>query len=90
MNRIIYKKIANKLNLPINEVQEVYTYYWKVYKDTLKEMPLRTDITKEEFKQFKTSFNIHLLGKLYVPYERCKNLLKVREYKNEHKRIKED
>ena len=53
-------------------------------------MPLRTDITKEEFKQFKTSFNIHLLGKLYVPYERCKNLLKVREYKNEHKRIKED
>ena len=49
MNRIIYKKIANKLNLPINKVQEVYTYYWKFYKDTLKEMPLRTDITKEEF-----------------------------------------
>lgn len=90
MNRAIYKKVAKKLNLNVSEVEEVYKYYWKFYRDTLKKMPLRTDITQEELKQFKTSFNIHLLGKLYVPYERCKNLLKVREYKNEHKRIKED
>lgn len=71
MNRVIYKKIANKLNLPINKVIEAYNYYWKFYVETLGNIPLNPFISKEDFSKLKTSFNIHQLGKLYVPYERC-------------------
>lgn len=90
MNRAIYKKIANKLNLPINKVIEAYNYYWKFYVETLGNIPLNPFISKEEFSKLKTSFNIHQLGKLYVPYERCYNLAKSDLRKDEYKRFKEN
>jgi len=66
----IAKKTAKRLNLDEDFVVKVYKNYWKSIKLYLESLPLKKDLTKEEFDALKTSINLPYIGKIYVDWDR--------------------
>lgn len=64
--------VANKLELPTEVVKEAYESYWKYIRYTISELPLKDDLSEEEFNKLKVNFNIPSLGKLAVTWDRYK------------------
>lgn len=75
----IIKEVASELNLPAQVVKEAYESYWKFIRESIKGLPLKEDLSKEEFKSLRTNFNIPSLGKLSCTYDRYINLRKRRK-----------
>lgn len=75
-------QVANKLNIPVEVVKEAYESYWKYIRCTISELPLKEDLSEEEFSRLRTNFNIPSIGKLACPYERYKAI------KDRYKHIK--
>lgn len=46
--------------------------YWKFIRQTIQELPLKEDLTKDEFNKYRTNFNIPSIGKLSCTYDRYK------------------
>lgn len=69
MKNNIIEKAAKQLNLPYNYVWEVYSAYWKFVKDYLSSLPIKEDLSREEFDKLKTSVNVPSLGKFFVEWE---------------------
>lgn len=69
MRNKIVEKAALQLNLPHQTVWEVYSSYWKFVRQHLMSLPLKEDITKEEFDKLSTSINVPSLGKIYTDWE---------------------
>lgn len=65
-------KVASNLDLPPEVVTKVYKAYWKFIRDKIQELPLKEDISREEFSKLRTNFNIPSLGKLSCTYERMR------------------
>jgi hypothetical protein len=63
-------KVAKELNLPSRVVDKTYKSYWRFIRDTIQELPLKDNITEEDFKKLRTNFNIPSLGKLSCTYDR--------------------
>ena len=84
--QFLYKEGALKLGLNERDVKEAYQLYWNFFRKSIEALPLKEDLTKEEFSKLKTSFNIPYLGKFsctYDRYLRMKNKLKLsRDAKN--------
>lgn len=76
----IIKIVANEVNLPYEVVNYAYKSYWEFIKNTIQELPLKSDITEEEFNKLRTNFNIPSLGKLNCTFSRYNNLKKRLEY----------
>lgn len=75
----VYKKVSLELGLDENDVKEAYNLYWKFFRDSIESLPLKEELSKEEFSKLKTSFNVPSLGKFYCTYDRylrMKNKLK--------------
>ena len=64
--------VANKLELPREVVKEAYESYWKYIRFTISELPLKNDLSEEEFNKLRTNFNVPSLGKLAVTWDRYK------------------
>lgn len=64
--------VANKLELPREVVKEAYESYWKYIRFTISELPLKDDLSEEEFNKLRTNFNVPSLGKLAVTWDRYK------------------
>ena len=64
--------VANKLRLPREVVKEAYESYWKYIRCTISELPLKDDLSEEEFNKLRVNFNIPSLGKLAVTWDRYK------------------
>lgn len=89
MNKEIYRKAAESLNIPIDTIKEVYTLYWGTIRNKLEDLNLKTTLSEEEFNKLKTSINIPSLGKLYASYQRYTNLQTKRKI-IQHVKIKKD
>lgn len=79
----LYKEVAEELNIPVEVVELAYKTYWKFIRKTIQELPLKEDLSEEEFTKLKTNFNIVSLGKLACTYDRFlkkKEQLKYIEY----------
>ena len=76
----IIESVANELQLPVDLVRKTYKAYWQFVRDTIQQLPLKDDINEEDFKNFKTNFNIPSLGKLYCTRERYLRVKKRYEY----------
>lgn len=68
-NEIIHK-VAKDNNLPIELVDKTYKAFWLFIKETIKKLPLKEDLTEEEFNALKTNINIPSLGKFNCTYNR--------------------
>lgn len=70
----LYKQIAQELNLPEEVVGAAYRSYWEFIKSTIRDIPLKQDMTEEEFSKYQTNFNLPSLGKFYCNYKRYKTI----------------
>lgn len=66
----IINTVSEELGLPVSIVKNTYKAYWQFIRDTIQELPLKEDITEEEFSKLKTNFNIPSLGKLSCTRDR--------------------
>ena len=83
----ILVKVATELDLPVDLVNKTYKGYWKAIKEKIQALPLKEDITVEEFNKLKCNFNIPSLGKLSCTQDRFTNMKKRFEY---IKKIRQD
>lgn len=84
----LYKQVAEEMNIPVEVVEFAYKSYWKFIRKTIQELPLKNDLSEEEFAKLKTNFNIVSLGKLSCNYERYKRMKLKEKYRND--KYKED
>lgn len=77
--------VANKLELPREVVKEAYESYWKYIRCTISELPLKNDLSEEEFNKLRTNFNVPSLGKLSCTYPRYKAIKDRYKYINKIK-----
>lgn len=82
----IEKEVSEKLNIPEDVVDAAYKSFYEFVKEKITELPLKDDLSEEEFSKLKTNFNIPSLGKLHCTYERY---LKVKERLKYFNKLKE-
>lgn len=66
----ILKKVSEELGLPLEVVKGAYESYWSFIRQTIIALPLKEDLSEEDFNRLKTNFNIPSLGKMSVTWER--------------------
>lgn len=66
----IISKVAKELNLSERIVDKTYKSYWLSIRNAIQNLPLKEDLSEEEFAKLKTNFNIPSLGKLNCTYDR--------------------
>ena len=66
----IIQTVSKKLNIPYEVVNKAYSSYWEFVKTTIEKLPLKDDLSEEQFSQLRTNFNVPSLGKLNCTYER--------------------
>lgn len=76
INNDIYLQLSKELDIPVDVIKRAYIHYWKFIKESIKALPLKEDLTEEEFLKLRTNFNIPSLGKLYCTYENVLNTKK--------------
>ena len=64
------KQVSIELGLPPQVVKEAYESYWAFIRNNIKALPLKEDLSKEEFGKLRTNFNIPSIGKLSCTYDR--------------------
>jgi hypothetical protein len=98
MRNFVYEeavaRIAEELSLPKKFVDRVYRAYWKAVREHIAALPLKDDLTDEEFSKLQPNVNIPSIGKLYVTSERyrwCKDKFEyIRQLRENQKDNAED
>lgn len=72
----VFNKVSEELGLPKEVVKEAYYSFWKFIRGTIQSLPLKEDLTEDEFNKLRTNFNIPSLGKLSCTYDRYINVKK--------------
>lgn len=78
----VIKQVSTELGLPPKVVKEAYESYWTFIRNNIKALPLKEDLSKEEFDKLRTNFNIPSLGKLSCTYDRFIGIKKRLNYLN--------
>jgi len=77
-------QVSDSVGLPTGLVDKIYKAYWKAVREHIKSLPLKEDLTDEEFSQLRPNVNIPSIGKLYVTLDKYKRLKE--HYKNKTKK----
>lgn len=72
--------VSRELNIPEEVVKRAYKSYWEFIKEKIQLLPLKGDLTEEEFSKLRTNFNIPSLGKLVCTYDRMVGVKKKFDY----------
>lgn len=64
------KQVSTELGLPPKVVKEAYESLWTFIRNNIKALPLKEDLSKEEFDKLRINFNIPSIGKMSVTWER--------------------
>ena len=79
------KQVSIELGLPSQVVKEAYESFWTFIRNNIKALPLKEDLSKEEFDKLRTNFNVPSLGKLSCTYDRFIGIKKRLKYLNKLK-----
>lgn len=82
----IVGKVAKDTNLSSDIVDKAYKAFWLYIKNSIQELPLKEDLTEEEFNKLRPNFNIPSLGKITCTLHRYKG---VKEKFNHIKKLRE-
>ena len=85
----IIAQVAQSTGLPKKFVDRVYKGYWKAVRQYISSLPLKEDLTDEEFMRLKPNVNIPSLGKLNVTLDRYKRVKKQYQIIQEKKNAKD-
>ena len=83
----IIGKVSQEMDIPPEVVDSAYKSYWKFIKQTIQSLPLKDDISEEDFTKLRTNFNIPSLGKLTCTFDRMMGVKKRFKY---IKRVREN
>ena len=70
----IFKQVSEDLNIPVDTVRLAYKSYWKFIRKTIQELPLKENLSNDEFLKLKRNFNLPSLGKLVCTEDKYKKL----------------
>lgn len=70
----IVAQVAESTGLTPRFVDRVYKGYWKAIRSHITSLPLKEELTDEEFLALKPNVNIPSIGKLYVTLDRYKKV----------------
>lgn len=76
----IYDQVAKELGLESEVVKAAYQAQWQFIRNTIEELPLKEELSEEEFSRLRTSFNLPSLGKIYTTNEKVKRAKRRVEY----------
>lgn len=76
----IIDKVSQELNLPKDVVSKTYKAFWLFINQSIQTLPLKSNLSNEEFLKLRTNFNIPSLGKLTCTYDRMLNIKNRLEY----------
>lgn len=76
----IVEQVSKELKIPIEVVDTAYKSYWEFIKQTIQSLPLKNNISEEEFANLRTNFNIPSLGKLTCTFDRMMGVKKKYNY----------
>lgn len=76
MDKDIYLDVSRTLGISPDVIEKVYKAYWLYIKTTIQALPLKEDLTEEEFFKLRTNFNIPSLGKLICTLDKYKGTKK--------------
>lgn len=65
----IIRKVAQEIDIPEEVVKLAYRSDWDFRRKTIEQLPLKEDLSEEEFKALRVNFNLPALGKLHLTYE---------------------
>ena len=85
----IIAEVASSLNLSQKYVDRVYKAYWKAIRNYITALPLKDDLTDEEFLKLKPNINIPSIGKFYVSLNRYQRLKKQGEVIKSRKHVED-
>lgn len=68
----ILNKVSGDIGISPDIIDKAYKAYWKYIRDSIQELPLKDDMSEEEFLMLKPNFNIPSLGKLACTYQKYK------------------
>lgn len=63
-------KVSKELSIPKDVVETIYKLYWRFIKETIESIPISKIENEEQFNEYKTSFNIVYIGKLYTDWNK--------------------
>ena len=66
----IITQVSKDLNLSYDIVDKTYKSFWLFVRHSIQSLPLKEDLTEEEFNKLRTNFNIPSIGKLSCTYRR--------------------
>lgn len=86
MKKEIILDVSRNLNISPDVIEKVYKAYWSFIKETIQALPLKDNLSEEEFSTLKTNFNVPSLGKLACTldkYNRVKKRFKlIKNFRN--------
>lgn len=85
----IIEKVAESTGYSKKFVDKVYKGYWKAVREHITSLPLKEDLTEEEFLKLKPNVNIPSLGKLNVTLDKYKRVKKQYQIIQEKKHAKD-
>lgn len=69
-----YKEIvpllSEELEIPEEVIDTAYKSFFEFIRETITALPLKEELSEEDFNKLRTNFNIPSLGKLHCTYER--------------------
>lgn len=70
----IMASVASDVGLSRNLVDKIYKAYWRAVREHIKAIPLKENLTKEEFMSLRPNVNIPSIGKFYITYDHYKKI----------------
>jgi hypothetical protein len=67
-------KVSQETAIPKEVVEKAYMSFWEYIRNSIQTLPLKEDLSEEDFNKLKVNFNIPSIGKLYLTYSRYRAL----------------
>ena len=65
----VFKEVADSLGFDEGVVKDVFMITWEFIKSKTEELPLKSEMTEDEFNKLKASFSLPKLGKFGCDYQ---------------------
>lgn len=83
----IAKEVSSNTGLQVQLIINTYKSFWRFIKENIEALPLKEDLSEEDFEGYKKNFNLPYLGKLYCNFEDWE---KIKKKNNDRHQYKED
>ena len=76
----IVHELSKEMFLKEEVIDTIYKSFYNFIRESITNLPLKEELSEEEFNNLKTNFNIPAIGKLHCTYERYLKMKKQKEY----------